>query len=84
MGITFQQSTLTGLPLEIRNQILGHLLPNLSEIRVFDGFQDSQSVCDALEEEWLEFDDLPLRVAQLVQYRFDGEACHTAILQANR
>lgn len=51
MGTTFQQSTLTRLPLEIRNQILGHLLPNLSEIKVFDGYHDTKSVSDAFGEE---------------------------------
>lgn len=90
MGTTFQQqSTLMGLPLEIRNEILGHLLPNLSEIKVFDGYHDKTSVCDALGEECSDFDDLSpddlsLRVAELVQYRGDGEACHTAILRASR
>lgn len=30
-----------GLPLEIRTKILGYLLPNIFEIKVFDGIYDS-------------------------------------------
>lgn len=32
------ESILMQIPFEIRTQILGYLLPNLSEIRVFDGY----------------------------------------------
>lgn len=77
-------STLMGLPLEIRNKILGQLLPDLAEIKVFDGYYDS-FVHLHLGWDGDEKDDnnIAQRIASTVQYRDDGARCHTAVLRVN-
>lgn len=85
------ESTLMGLPLEVRAKILGYLLPNLSEIKVFDGYYDGFNAvnrnwyAEAMEDANVEDDrNITQRVASMVQFRDDGAQCHTAILRVNR
>lgn len=83
------ESTLMGLPFEVRTNILGYLLPNLSEIKVFDGYYDGfNPVRHGHQNYGLENrkhdKTITQRVASMVQYRDDGEKCHTAILRAGR
>lgn len=79
-------SSLMGLPLEIRTKILGYLLPNLSEIKVFDGYYDSFNPAGGYYPQWLELQAekaITKRIASMVQYRDDGEQCHTAVLRVS-
>lgn len=77
------KSFLMGLPLEVRIKILEHLLPNLSEIKVFDGYYDSFNPVNGYDI-WMGADKvITNRIASIVQYRDDGEKCHTAILRVS-
>ena len=85
------ESTLMGLPLEVRAKILGYLLPNLAEIKVFDGYYDGFNAvnrnwyAETMEDANVEDDrNITQRVASTVQFRDDGAQCHTAILRVSR
>ena len=74
-----------GIPLEVRSNILGFLLPNLSEIKVFDGYYDGFNPVGTYPEESKKDDEaITQRVASMVRYRDDDEKCHTAILRVGR
>lgn len=88
------ESILMQLPFEVRSQILGYLLPNLSEIKVFDGYYPYAEVFDTLAFDEFQsgspsswgietHEAVRQRIRSAVQYRDDGEKCEIAILQVS-
>ena len=67
------RSPLLGLPLELRDQIYGYLLPDVDEVCIKPGFKEN--IYHEGDIEW--FDDL-------FELRRDGDYCYPAILAVNK
>lgn len=66
---------LLSLPPELRNEIWSYLLPNRKEIRVCEGWSETAHK---------NYSAHPDQYSARVQYRYEDESCHTAILRVNR